>query len=698
MFDSLIPFFKPACVAVIGASKKPGKLSNGIVKNLLSYGFTGKIFPVNPKEKEIYGLKCYASISEIKDPVDLAVIILPARFIAQVVTECGEKGVKAITVISGGFKEVGEDGADLEEQLISIINKYHMRMIGPNCVGTMNLITGLNTTFIRGIPALGGIGFISQSGAVCGGVVDHIANRGIGFSHFLSLGNEADVTETDVINYLAKDKDTSVIAAYIEGIRDGQQFLHKTGKVTKEKPIVVLKAGRSAEGAKAVSSHTGSLAGSHTAYSTAFNQSGVIEVKTILDLLNCSMALDWLEPPDGNKAVIVTNSGGPAAMASDSFADYGIHLADLSKKTQLAIREKLDPSAQVENPVDMLGGAAQNEYAHALALSLQDESVDMALVVLVPQSLVDPIKVAQAIIDVSTEFKKPIIVCLMGHESVQEAEKMLHENKIPVIGYPSQVGVMFNALRVHGDNLSKSTRSYQKIDRIKNGNELPIFNEYSGIKSWGEHLTREVLEAYGVPLVKGQLIQSVEEAQIVAAALGYPVVLKGASKDILHKSDANAVVLNIDSKAALERAFLKIIKNMKGINPKAVIDGVLIEKIAKEGKEVIIGMKRDSSFGPMIMFGMGGVFVELFNDVSFRIAPLTETDIKEMIEDTRAFKLLNGWRRREVYDIGAIENVISKISQIAVDNQQISEIEINPLRVFPEGQGVLALDCRMILK
>ena len=698
MREPIDPFFKPAGVAIIGASKNPGKLSNGIVKNLLAYGYDGRVYPVNPKEKEILGLQCFASILDIKDQVDLAVIILPAKFIARVITDCGEKGVKAVTVISGGFKEVGVDGANLEEELISITKKYHMRMIGPNCVGTMNLITGLNTTFIRGIPAKGGIGFISQSGAVCGGIVDHIANRGIGFSHFVSLGNEADVSETDMIEYLAVDKDTSVIAAYIEGIKDGQRFIQIARKVTQAKPIVALKAGRSAEGAKAVSSHTGSLAGSHTAYSTAFKQSAIVEVSTVLDLLNCSMALDWLKPLNGNNAVIVTNSGGPAALASDSFSEYGIRLAELSKKTQVALNEKLNPSAQVANPVDMLGGAAQDEYAYALSQSLRDDGVDMALVVLVPQSLVDPVRVAQAILAVSKQNEKPIIVCLMGYESIKAARKILHENKIPVIDYPSQAGVMFGALQKHGENLKRRSKYSQKTESKKDKGVHKIIKRYPGIKSWGEHLTRDVLAAYGIPLVKGKLIKTVEEAKKVAEMLGYPVVLKGASKEVLHKSDAKAVVLDIDNSEMLEEAYQRIRINMKRVNPSVVIDGLLLEKMVADGKEVIIGMKRDPTFGPLIMFGMGGVFVELFNDVAFRIAPLTMTDVNEMIKGTKAFQLLKGWRGSEAYDISAIENVINMINYLAVDYPQISEIEINPLRVFPQGKGVLALDCRMILE
>jgi len=697
MRQPLTPFFNPASVAVIGASKNPNKLSNGIVKNLLGYGYSGTVYPVNPKEKEILGLKCYGNILEVKGKVDLSVIILPAKLIAGVVMDCGKKGVKAVTVISGGFKEVGGGGVDLEKELISIIEKFEMRMIGPNCVGTMNLSTGLNTTFIRGIPAVGGIGFISQSGAVCGGVVDHVIHLGIGFSHFLSLGNEADVTETDMIEYLADDEDTTVISAYIEGVNDGGRFVRAAREVTRNKPIVVLKAGRSAEGAKAVSSHTGSLAGSHTAYTAAFTQSGMIEVRTIQDLLNCSMALDWLKPPGGNRAVIVTNSGGPAALASDSFSENNVALAELSKTTQSLLKDKLNPSAQVANPVDMLGGAAEEEYAHALTKALQDESVDMALAVLVPQSLVNPVKIAEAIIDASKQTNKPIIACLMGYTSIQEARDMLHVNKIPMIDYPTQVGVMFGSLLKHGKNLKKDIVIAKEIESSSKVNVLSLLRKQPDLKLWGEHLTRDVLEACGIPIVSGQLVNSVQDAQISAEALGYPVVLKGASKDVMHKSDAQAVVVNIKNLAELKDAYQRIIDNMLRVNPEAVIDGILVEKMAAEGKEVIIGMKRDPSFGPLIMFGMGGIFVELFEDVAFRIAPLTSEDASKMIQNTKAYQLLNGWRGGETYHISAIEEVILKISQLAIDIPQISEIEINPLRVFPNGGGTLALDCRMIL-
>ena len=698
MRETLTPFFEPQGVAIIGASQNPAKLSNGIVSNMLAYGYAGNIYPVNPRAESILGLPCYASVLDIPERVDLSVIILPAPHIPDVLRDCGEKGVKAVTVISGGFKEVGEEGQALESKLLNILAEYEMRMVGPNCVGTMNLVTGMNTTFIRGMPTRGGIGFISQSGAVCGGVVDHIANKGIGFSHFLSLGNMADVSETDMIEYLAQDPDTKVIAVYMEGVQDGARFIKVCREVTRHKPVVVLKAGRSEEGAKAVSSHTGSLAGSHAAYQAAFTQSGVIEVLSVTDLLNVSMALDWLPVPRGNRAAIVTNSGGPAALASDSFANYGITLAGLHKETQKKLSEKLNPAAQVANPVDMLGGATEDQYGHALRTALLDDGVDIALAVLVPTSLVDPVEIARSVIDAAVDSKKPVIACLMGFDGVQDALSLLHKNHIPCVDFPAKTGVMLHAILATRTSQHGSLKAENFVQTNGRKQAEKEFMTRPGLQLWGEHVTRGVLAAYDIPLIAGDLAGNREEARSIASRLGFPVVLKGASKDVLHKSDANAVIVNIHNTRELDEAYETISGNIRRAYPQAVLDGMLVETMADPGKEVIIGMKRDPSFGPLIMFGMGGVFVELFKDVAFRVAPLSTQDIHSMLKDTRAYQLLNGWRGDEQYDTDAIESVIAKLSQIAVDFPHVMELEINPLRVFPKGSGAIALDCRMIVE
>ncbi len=694
--SSVKPFFEPRGVAIIGASDHPDKLSHGILKNMLQYGYTGGVYPVNPKSSEILGKTCYPEIASVPDPVDLAVVILPAPAIPAVLDDCGKKGIKAVTVISGGFKEVGEKGKELEKQILEIIRKYDMRMIGPNCVGTFNLVTGMNTTFIKGLPARGGIGFVSQSGAVCGGIVDHVLGKGVGFSHFLSLGNEADVTETDMMEYLAEDADTSVIAIYAEGIRDGRRFIDTAKKVTRKKPVLILKAGRSEEGARAVSSHTGSLAGSHAAYQAAFQQSGVIEVRTAADLLNAAMALDWLRLPKGSRAAIITNAGGPAALASDSLSEYGIQLAQVSADTQAKLQANLNPAAQVSNPIDMLGGATELEYGHALDYVLADEGVDMVLAVLVPQALVDPVKVAKAFVDSARKSEKPVLACMMGSFSVQEARTLLHENHLPMLDYPEQTGVVFGALRQYAQ-IREAAETNIKFDVVKDAEKARILMEAATTNVWGEHDTRPLLAVYGISLVAGELAADLNAARAAAGRLGYPVVMKVASEDVLHKSDFGALAVNIRDDQELESAYQRILQNVKGHAPQARIAGVLVEKMAPKGQEAIIGMKRDAGFGPLMMFGMGGVFVELFKDVAFRVAPLTYADAQALLADTKAYKLLSGWRGGENYDLEAIIQNILRLSELAVDFPQIQEIEINPLLVLPKGQGALALDCRMIL-
>jgi acetyltransferase len=523
-----------------------------------------------------------------------------------------------------------------------------------------------------------------------------VLGKGVGFSHFLSLGNEADVTETDMMEYLADDADTTVIAIYAEGIRDGRRFIDAARKVTARKPVLILKAGRSEEGARAVSSHTGSLAGSHAAYQAAFKQSGVIEVKNATDLLNAAMALDWLKIPTGSRAAIITNAGGPAALASDSLAENGIQLASISALTQAKLREKLNPAAQVSNPIDMLGGATELEYGHALESVLADEGVDMVLAVLVPQALVDPVKVAQSFVDAARKSDKPVLACMMGSYSVQEARDLLHQNHLPMTDYPEQTGMVFGALRQYAQirQRHETTRGFSvKKDHVLAEKIL----DSSKSKIWGEHVTRPLLKTYGVSLVEGELAADLPEAQKTAARLGYPVVIKAASEDVLHKSDFGAIAVNIGNDLEMESSYQRILENVKKHAPKAVIEGILVEKMAPKGLEVIIGMKRDPGFGPLMMFGMGGIFVELFKDVAFRVAPLTYTDAKEMVAETKAAHLLSGWRGGQESDLDAIIENILRLSELAVDFPQIQEIEINPLLVLPKGQGALALDCRMIL-
>lgn len=695
MQHGLTPFFAPRGVAIIGASATPNKLSYGILRNMTLYGFQGQIAPVNPKADQILGLTCYPDITSVPDPLDLAVIVLPAPAIPATLEACGQRGIRAVIIISGGFKEVGEEGAALEKQILEIAARYQMRLIGPNCVGTLDLYSGLNTTFIQGVPEKGGIGFISQSGAVGGGVVDYIRNKYIGFANFASLGNEADITETDVIEYLRQDEHTRVIAVYVEMIRDGQRFIQVARQTTPHKPIVLLKAGRTSAGARAVSSHTGSLAGSHAAYRAAFLQAGVIEAETVTDLFDISMALAHQPLPQGNRVAIITNAGGPAALLSDSLAEHGLQIADLEEQTRSALRGRLNPAAQVSNPIDMLGGAEPPEYEFALQQALADPNVDAAVVILVPQALVNPLEVAEKIVQVAAAHTKPVLTCFMGEWSVEKARQHLHSHGIPMYVFPEIPGRVLGAMLQYARWLNQPPYETVPLHGIDRNAAAQILAQAADQTALGEAQTRPLFEAYGIPLVAGEAAHSPQQAAEAARRLGFPVALKIISADILHKSDVGGIRLNLNDPQSVETAYQDMFSSIAARLPQARLEGVLVERMAEKGQEVIIGMRRDPNFGPLMMFGLGGIYVELFGDVSFRVAPLSRRDALEMIQQTHAGKLLSGFRGAEPGDLQAVVDVILRLSQLALDFPQIAEMEINPLRVFPHG--VLALDGRIIL-
>jgi acetate---CoA ligase (ADP-forming) len=696
MQNILSSFFNAKGVALVGASASPSKLSHGILRNLMQYGYQGQIYPVNPKADEILGLRSYPDIASVPDPVDLAVIVVPSNAAPEVIEACGQRGIKAAIIISGGFKEVGAEGAALERECAATAQRYGMRMIGPNCVGTMDLHSGLNTTFILGIPARGRIGFISQSGAVGGGVIDYIRNKGVGFSNFSSLGNEADVSETDMIEYLGQDEHTAVIAAYVESIRGGSHFIETASRVTRHKPVVILKAGRTAAGARAVSSHTGSLAGSHAAYSAAFHQSGVIEAATSSELFDIALALDYQPLPRGNRVAILTNAGGPAALSSDSLANAGMQLADLADETIEALKQHLNPSAQAANPVDMLGGAEPSEYKFALEQVLADRQVDAALVILVPQALVNPADVARAVGQVCGQTGKPVLACFMGEASMEEARQVLHEYRVPMYVFPENVGAVFAAMRRYAAWLESKPTAPEELNNIDQVAVQQALQQAGSERQLSEALARPLFSAYGIPVVAGGAAHNAREAALLARQMGFPVVLKIISPDLLHKSDAGGIVLNLDDEAAVEAAYEELMQHIRASHPEARLEGVLVEKMAPKGVEVIVGMQRDPYFGPLLMFGLGGIYVELFGDVSFRVAPVSRSQALEMIHATRAGKLLTGFRGQPEADLEAVVECILRLSQLALDLPDIEEVEVNPLVVYPNGQGGLALDGRII--
>ncbi|NMC84457.1 MAG: CoA-binding protein, partial [Anaerolineaceae bacterium] len=639
---------------------------------------------------------CYPDITAVPDPVELAVLVIPAGATPQTLEACGQRGIHAAIIISGGFKEVGSGGADLEKECLDIARRHSMRLIGPNCVGAMNLHNGLNTTFINGMPEEGGIGFLSQSGAICGGVVDMVHGKKVGFSHFLSLGNEADVTETDIIEYLGADPRTRVIAAYVEQIRDGRRFLEVARRVSQIKPIVLIKAGRTSAGARAVSSHTGSLAGSHTAYQAAFQQAGVIEVQTFAELFDVALAFDTQPIPAGKNAVIITNAGGPAALASDSLSANGFTLGDLSEATRSELRAHLNPSAQVSNPIDMLGGAEPADYELAVRTALADPQIDAVIPLLVPQALVSPAGVAQAVVDAVRGAKKTVLACVVGDESVGEARLILQGNRIPMYTVPETMGRVLAAMRYYRDWRGRDHSLPAESHASGFARAEAYLKTQAGISALGEAAARPLLEAYGFPVVQADRAGSAGEAARVAEKIGFPVVMKVISPDILHKSDVGGIRLGLNSAAEVETAYAAMLQGVAAKAPQARIEGVLIEQSAPHGQEVIIGMKRDPGFGPLLMFGLGGIYVELFKDVSFRVAPIGEQEALEMVQATRAGRLLTGFRGQAPADVAAVVDCLCRLSQLALDFPQISEIEVNPLQVFEAGRGVLALDARVL--
>lgn len=697
MPSSLKPFFNATGVAILGASTNPKKLSYGILKNLVDFGYQGEIYPVNPKADQILGKRAYATVADVPDPVELAVVVLPVTMIMETMREIGERGIKTVVIITGGFKELGPDGAEIEKSVKKLADEYGMRVVGPNCVGTMDIRTGLNSTFIAGMPPAGPIAFISQSGAICGGVIDLIINAKIGFSHIASLGNMMDVTETDMLEYFAEDEHVKVIAMYVEGLKDGQRFMRVAREVSRRKPIVFLKAGKNDAGAKAVSSHTGSLAGSYAAYQSAVKQAGVIEVSTISELFNLAWALGCQPLPKGKRVAITTNAGGAAALAADSLDFNGFELATIAPETQSRLREKLNPSAQVTNPVDMLGSVSPEDYFWSLSNLEEDDGVDVLIPILVPQALVDTPEVAKAWVEIGRKTQKTLLTCLMGERSTLEAQQILNLNSVPVYKFPDQAGPVLRGMWAYKEVLERKPFeevSFQQADRQGVRIARAAIGDRRVI---GEYESRLLLDAYNIPNVPGGLARTAEEAEGIADLIGYPVVLKIVAEGLIHKSDAGGIVLNLQNAQELRVAYSELIDRINKNEPSAQIIGAMVEKMAAKGVEVIVGMRRDVTFGPLVMFGMGGTMVELIKDIQFRAAPLSQDDIKSMVAETMAGKLLNGFRGAPTGDFHALYKVIAQLSHLAMAHPEIQEIEINPLIVYPEGEGVLAIDSRMIL-
>lgn len=703
---SLAPFFTPRGVAVIGASRDPSKLSYGVVRNLVDPqdGFPGPVYPVNPKADEILGRKCYPDIASVPDPVDLAVLILPAGLIPAAVEACGQRGVKAAVVISGGFREVGPEGAVRERHIVEIAERYGVRLMGPNGIGVIDTHTPVNTTFVRGMPRRGHIAFLSQSGALCGGIIDWIIGRGIGFSRLLSVGNEADVNETDALPFLAADEVSRVITLYLEDIKGGPAFVEALRNAAAVKPILVIKSGRTASGQAATASHTGALAGVHAPFRAACKQTGVIEVESIQGMFNAALALAYQPLLAGSRLAIVTNSGGPAALAADAMEAAGLTLAHTSLDTQQTIRKFVHPDAQVAGPVDMLGGADEHTFRGAVEAVLKDPANDGLLTILVPTLLVNPAAVVEAIAAAgqAAASAKPILMCLMGEASLAEAYQAARRNGIPAYTFPEDAieafGVLYQRARWLGRHCVPAPSISKERERARGLACAALATaRTAGRMGLDAAEGRAVLEAYGLSIPPDRLATSAAEAAGFATQMGYPVALKLASPDILHKTDVGGVILSVTSEDEVRAGYEAILGRAQAHNPQARLRGVQVQKMISGGREVIVGVKRDPTFGPLVMFGLGGVYVEALADVSFRLAPLTTLDAEEMIGEVRSARLLGALRGAPPADRAALVDAIVRIGQLAADLPEIAELDVNPLLVLPAGQGAWAADCRIVL-
>ncbi len=692
--------FSPRSVAIIGASRTPGKVGHVLTRNVLESGYPGDVIPINPNAEEILGRKAYPSILDVPGEIDLAVVAIPAEHVLRIADECGRKGIKALVVITAGFKETGHEGALLERQLVEVGEKYGMRIQGPNCLGIINTSIPLNLSFAAAMPRKGRIGFISQSGALGTAVLDWVIQEGIGFHSFVSLGNKADLDEVDFIEAMGEDEGTGVILLYLESIEKGRRFLETSAEVVKRKPIIVLKGGTSTAGARAAGSHTGALVGSFVAYKTAFEKTGIVMAESVEELFNYAIAFTEQPLPKGEGLAIVTNAGGPGILATDLSERLGIRLANLSSGIRSRLMEKLPQAAATGNPVDVLGDAMADRYRYAVEEVLKDNRVNAIVVILTPQAMTEVMETAKDIVDIHGKVVgKPIITVFMGGELVRKASDYLRDNRIPCYDFPEKAVKTVSALYEYARFMKEP--EYPPV-RFKDVNPKKVREILDAARKDGRVVllsneAAEVVEAYGIRSTNNRLARSAEEAVRYAGELGYPVVLKIVSPDILHKTDLGGVVLNLRAENEVRSAYQGVLTSVGRFMPEARIYGVMVYHMAPRGRETIIGMSQDVQFGPLVMFGLGGIYVNFLKDVSFRLAPLSDHEAQRMMEETRAYTLLKGIRGEPPSDIESLKNTILRVGQLVWDFPEIVEMDINPVIVYEWGEGCIALDVKITL-
>ncbi len=694
---SLESFFHPKSVAVVGASRKKGKVGYEILHHMVSSGFEGEIYPVNRSTDEIEGLKCYPDLTSIGQRPELVIVIVPAKFVLGVIEECATVGTKSVIIITAGFKEIGEEGKKLEEELIRVARRAGIRIIGPNCLGVIVTSSKLNASFGGDLPAPGHTGYLSQSGALLAAILDTATANGIGFSSLFSIGNKADVDELDLIQALAADPNTKVIAGYLESITDGNEFVREAERISHDKPILLMKSGGTSAGAKAASSHTGSLAGSEVAYECMFARAGIIRCESVTQQFDFAQAFANQPLPKGSSVVVLTNAGGAGIMAADAIEREGLKFAKLTDETIEKLKTKLPPAANFYNPVDVLGDALADRYEFALDVLLDDPNVDTVLVLLTPQAMTESQGTAEAIARVTrAKPDKPVLACFMGASKVAAGVKVFREAKIPQYDSPEAAVTTIKAMAdyVRWKNRPKRVVKLYPVNRRKVESIIERHLRH-GLREIGEAESKEILEAYGFVTPKGSIATTADQAVNIAQQLGYPVVLKIWSPDILHKSDVGGVKVGLKSDKEVRDAFDLMMYRIPKKQPNAHILGVLVQEMCRSGREVILGMHRDPHFGPLMMFGMGGIMVEVLKDVAFYLAPLTGEEAKEMLVNTKTYQLLKGVRGQEGVDIEAIAEGLQRLSQLVTEFPQIQEMDINPYVVGLPGTMAIAVDARI---
>jgi acetate---CoA ligase (ADP-forming) len=687
----------PSAIAVIGASRNPEKVGYALLANLVNSGYKGSLVPVNPEAGEILGRRACRSLAEYKGQIDLGIVVVPGKFVKDAVQSCINAGAKSVIVITAGFREVSAKGAEAENELVALCHANGVRMVGPNCLGVLNTDHQMNATFAPSVPQPGRISVISQSGALCVAILDWAAHEKLGLGKVISFGNKADLNEVDFIQALAEDKQTNVIAGYLESIKEGNKFLRVAEEAASVKPVVILKVGITPAGAKAASSHTGSLAGADIAYGAAFRRAGVVRAENFESLFDYAMAFSMQPLPKGDRVAIITNAGGPGIMAADAAEGLGLKMISPAPGSVAKLCAALPAAAAVGNPVDVIGDADPDRYVKAFEILQEDENVESIIVVSTPQNMTRPLELAEKLA-AAHKKEKPLLTAFMGGREVAEAKDKLMTLGIPNYPAPDRAVAALKAMCDYAAWRRRAARivtrfpvNRHRVDRVIR------MQTRSGATQIAEIEAKEILRAYGFNVLEGHLARTCDEAVDTSDRVGYPVVLKISSPDIIHKSDFGGVRINLANSEQVRDAFDLMMLRIQKRAPNAHIRGAYVEKMGERGREVILGMTRDPQFGPMLMFGLGGIFVEVMKDVTFHLAPITAEEAMQMLKGTRSYALLQGARGQAPVDLDAIASALQRISQLATDYAEILELDINPFIVGPVGMQPYVADARMTL-